>query len=126
MVMSIIQQKIIISQFSNLSTNQRVHMADPAMNYVLNPFEGKLNTEYCRSTGNKIYLQATKEIDKESNKLDISISNDKYIVDHFLIQSNKYGRGSLGFMVETGVGTNNIFRQIQKIQVADIHHKSHG
>ena len=38
----------------------------------------------------KIYLQAMKEIDKEDDKLDISFSNDKDIIDIFLILANKY------------------------------------
>ena len=42
-------------------------------------------------TGIKLYLQGTKEIDKEADKLDISVSNAKYIVGHFLSLANKYG-----------------------------------
>ena len=29
-------------------------------------------------------------------------------------------------MVETGAGTNNIFRQVEKIQLSDIHHQVNG
>ena len=29
-------------------------------------------------------------------------------------------------MVDTGVGTKNIFRQVKKFQIADINHQSHG
>ena len=58
-------------------------MADSDMNYVFSPFEGKLNTGDPQVI--KFYRQAKKEIDKESNKLDIPVSNAKDIVDHFLI-----------------------------------------
>ena len=37
------------------------------------------------STGLKMYVQATKEIDKEYDKLDILILNDKYIIDNFSV-----------------------------------------
>ena len=29
-------------------------------------------------------------------------------------------------MVETGAGTNNIFRQVDHIQLSDIHHQAYG
>ena len=68
-----------------------------AVNYVLSPFEGNINTGY--PTGLKIYLQATKYIDKETDKLDVSVSNVKDIVDNFISLANKYGLGFLVFMV---------------------------
>ena len=42
-----------------------------AVNHVLNPFEGNTNLGY--PTGLKLYLQATIEIDKETDKLNISV-----------------------------------------------------
>ena len=59
------------------------------VNYLLSPFEGNINTEY--PTGLKIYLQATKEIDKETEKIYISVLNAKDIIYHFLSLSKKYG-----------------------------------
>ena len=44
-------------------------MADPVVNYVLSPSEGNTNIGYPQER--KIYLQSTKEIDKEYDKLDI-------------------------------------------------------
>ena len=44
-------------------------MAAPVLNCVLIPFEGNKNPGYPQRP--KIYLQATKDIDKESGKLDI-------------------------------------------------------
>ena len=35
--------------------------------------------------GIKIYLQDKKDIDKESDKLDISVSNSKDTIDHFSV-----------------------------------------
>ena len=72
------QEQILINKFNNLSTNQQAPMEAPFMNYVLIPSEGKINPGYPQ--GLKIYSQSTKEIDKESNKLDISVSNAKYII----------------------------------------------
>ena len=42
-----------------------------AVNYLLSPFEGNINDG--DRMGLKLYLQATKEIYKETNKLDISV-----------------------------------------------------
>ena len=94
------------------------------VNYLLSPFKGNTNTGYPQ--GLKLYLWATKEIDKEAEKLDISVSNAKYIIDHFPSLAKKYGWGSLAFMVYTGAGAMNIFRQVYQIQFADMHHQAHG
>ena len=63
-------------------------MADSDMNYVFSPFEGKLNTGDPQVI--KFYLQAKKEIDKESYKLYISVLNAKDIIDHFLNLAKTY------------------------------------
>ena len=63
-------------------------------------------------TGIKLFLQATKDIDKETDKLDNYVSNDKDIIDHFIGLANKYGWIRLAFMVNTGTGINNIFRVV--------------
>ena len=41
------------------------------MKYVLNSFKGDINTGYPQ--GLKLYFQATNQIDKEADKLDISV-----------------------------------------------------
>ena len=99
-------------------------MDGPVVNYVISPFERNIN--YGDSQGLKFYLQSTKEIDQEENRLDISVSNCKDIIDHFISLANKYGWGRLLFMGGTGVGANNIFRQVYQIQISDIHHQAHG
>ena len=66
------------------------------MNFVLSPIEGKISPGY--PTGIKLYLQETNEIDKETGKLDMSVSNAKYIVDHFLSLANKFGWGRLALV----------------------------
>ena len=81
------------------------------VNCVLRPFEGYINHGY--PTGIKIYLQATKEIDKETDKLDISASNSKDIIDNFLSLDNKYGWGRLAFVLGTADGPRNIFRVVE-------------
>ena len=58
------------------------------VNYLLSPFEGNINNRHPK--GIKMYLQATKYIDKEADKLDISVSNVKFITDHFLSLTKKY------------------------------------
>ena len=91
--------------------------------YVLIPFEENINPGDPK--GIKLYLQATREIDKESDKLDITVSNTKDIIDNFISLYKKYGWKHLEFMVETGAGTNKIFWQVDQIHMADMHHKSH-
>ena len=68
-------------------------MVDPVVNYVLIPFEGDINPG--DPQGLKLYLQSTKEIFEEVEKLDIPVSNAKDIIDYFLSLSNKYGWGRL-------------------------------
>ena len=59
-----------------------------AVNFVLISFEANIYPgDPIRI---KLYLQATKEIDKDTYKIDISISNVKDIVDQFLVLANKY------------------------------------
>ena len=81
-----------------------------AMNDVRISFQGNINPD--DPTGIKIYLQATKGIDKETDKLDVSVSNVKDIVDNFLSLANKYGLGFLVFTVGLSAGTMNIFRVV--------------
>ena len=59
------------------------------VNYLINPLEGNINPG--DATGTKIYFQETKEIDKETDNLDISVSNSKEIIDPFLRLDNKNG-----------------------------------
>ena len=84
--------------------------SDPDVNYIIIPFEGNMNPVY--QQGIKLYLQTTKYIDNEDEKLDILVSNAEDIIYYFLIIANKYSWGRLVFMVETGTGENNIFRQV--------------
>ena len=84
-------------------------MAD-LVNCILSLFEEKINPGDI--TGIKLYLQATKEIYKEDDKLDIPVSNAKDIIDDFLSLANKYGSGRFSFIVQTGAGAKNIFRQV--------------
>ena len=71
MALTSLQAQIFINKFNNLNTNQQVHMDATAVNYVLSPFEGNINPLYI--TGIKLIFQATKYIDKENNKLYISV-----------------------------------------------------
>ena len=64
-----------------------------AVKYALSPFERNINPGY--PTGIKLYPQATKEIDKETCKLDISISNSNDIIDHFLSLDKNMAGGAL-------------------------------
>ena len=38
---------------------------------------------------------------------------------------NKYGWRRLVFVVDTSAGLNNISRQVEQIQILDMHHQSH-
>ena len=82
-----------------------------AVNDVLRLFYWIINPG--DSTGIKNYLQATKERDKETDKLDISVSNSKDIVNHFLILALKNVLGRLKFMVGSDTGTEKIFRVVE-------------
>ena len=99
-------------------------MTATVVNYMLRIFERNINPEYPK--GIKIYLKETKDIDKESDKLDISVSNTKDIIDYFLIWDNKYVLVSLAFMVETSAVPNNIFMQVEHIKIADINYQAYG
>ena len=66
-----------MNQLKNLNITQQVHMSAP-VNYLLNPFEGNIN--HGDPKGLKIYLKAKEEIDKEADKVDISVSNPKDII----------------------------------------------
>ena len=82
----------------------------PYVNYLLKPFAGNKNNG--DTTRIKLYLQSTKEVDKEFVKLDIPVSNSKDIIYHFLSISKKYVWGHLASVVKTGAGTKNIFRVV--------------
>ena len=71
--------------------------SDPDVNYIIIPFEGNMNPVY--QQGIKLYLQTTKYIDNEDEKLDILVSNAEDIIYYFLIIANKYSWGRLVFMV---------------------------
>ena len=68
MILTKRQSQIIINKFNNLSINKPGQMADWA-NYVIIPFEGKINLGYPQ--GIKIYLQATKDTENKADKFDI-------------------------------------------------------
>ena len=69
MVLSRSQSRILTNQFSNISINQQVQMDYPVLNYVLSPFLENINHGYPK--GFKLYLQFTKYIYKETEKLHI-------------------------------------------------------
>ena len=66
MLLTIREAQLLINKFNNININQQVQMADP-INYMLRTFEGNINTGY--PTGIKLYIQWTKWIDKETDKL---------------------------------------------------------
>ena len=80
------------------------------MKYLLRPFEE--NIHFGDPTGIKLYVQATKDMDKETDKLDVSVSNTKDIIEHFLRLSNKHVWVSHAFVVNNGTGEKNVFRVI--------------
>ena len=96
-----IQHQEIIAQFGNLGVNQPVKLQvqnmESSMNYVMSLFEGNIKPGY--SQGLKLYLQETREIEMEADKLDISVSNTKDSIYHFLSLATKYYWGILAFVV---------------------------
>ena len=75
--------------------------------------------------GIKLYILATKEIYKEADKLDISVSNVKYIIYHFLSITKKYDWERLAFMVVTATVPKNICSLVVQIHLTDIPHQAH-
>ena len=71
---------------NSISLNQTFQITDP-VKYVLSPFEGNTNPGYPLVL--RLYLQEIKEIDKETDKLDTLVSNDKDIIDNFSVQLTK-------------------------------------
>ena len=67
MVLTIRQAPLLINQFNHLNINQPVQISP--VNYMLSPFEGNINPG--DSTGIKLYFQAAKDKDKQTDKLDI-------------------------------------------------------
>ena len=94
------------------------------MDYVLSPFEGNITPGDLQ--GQIKYPQLKKKIYKEADKLDISVSNYKDIIDNLLSLANKYSWGLLLLMVNTGLGVKKIFHKVEKIRVAYMHHQAHG
>ena len=76
--------------------------------------------------GLKLYLQKTKEIDKETDNIYLLYSNNKYIIVRFLSLSNKYGWGRFAFMVNAGTGANKKFRVVEHILLENIQDQAYG
>ena len=95
-----------------------------AVNYVLSPFEGNINLG--DPTGINLYLQTIKQINKENDKIDISDSYDKDIVDNFITLANKYDWERLEFMLNTVTGAKNTFRLVEHFLLEDINNQAHG
>ena len=58
--------------------------------------------------------------------MDISVSNAKDIIDHFLSLNKKYVQGRLVSMVDTGTDAKNIFWRLDHIKITDMYHQAHG
>ena len=86
-------------------------MTDTFVNNVLISFEWNKNPGYRQCLN--IYLQSKKEIDKEYDKLNVSVSFVKDIIDNFLILGNKYFWGRHEFIVGPGSNEQDIFRQVE-------------
>ena len=65
------QAHIILNYFCNLSINQQVHIAAPVVNYVISPSEGNISAE--DPQGYQSLSLIKRQIDKEYDKLDISV-----------------------------------------------------
>ena len=81
--------QLLMAQLNNLNVNTCVQNMVAAVNCVLSPSKERINPIDTHEI--KKYFQATKKIEKDAYKLDISVSNAKDIVEHVLILANKYG-----------------------------------
>ena len=98
-------------------------MVDP-VNYMVSLFEWNINTGDTQEI--ILYHQATKEIDREYDKSDISVSNAKNTIYHFISLVNKYVWERLGLMVDNDADAKNIFWKVEQIQIVDMHHQPYG
>ena len=125
MVLTRAQQAYIFVQSTVLRANQpsqqilqvkqqNMPVNTAQVNYVLSPFTRNINLGDTQEL--KLYLQATKEIKKET-KNDVFVSNAKDVVDHFLVFANKYGWACLTFRVATADGVKNIFWLVENISL---------
>ena len=71
MILKFLLAQMLMNLFKHLNINQPVYMA--AVFYFISPLEENIHP--VDPMGLKIYLQAAKEIDKETEKLDSSVSN---------------------------------------------------
>ena len=92
-----------------------------AVNYVLSLFQGNINPGY--PTGIKLYLRSTKEIYKETDKLDTSVSNSKDIAYYLLSLAKKYVWVCLTLMVGKSSGAKNVFRVVEQVKLEEIQKK---
>ena len=69
MVLTSLQEQTLINWLNHIDINQPVQME--SVNFLFRTFEGNIDPGY--PTDLKLYLQATKEIDTETDKLDISV-----------------------------------------------------
>ena len=61
-----------------MQNNKPVHITVALqVNYLIIPFEGNINP-------GEQYLQETRYTEKNTDKLDTSVSNAEYIINHFL------------------------------------------
>ena len=60
--------------------------------------------QYCRFAGAQTIYFINKGYKKQTDKLDIKVSNTKDTVEHFISLVKKYDWGCLSFMVQTSAG----------------------
>ena len=89
MVLKTRQAQSLMEKSNNLHVNTQVQIILDHVNSVLIQFEGKTNTGYPQ--GPQIYIQEKRYKENKYDKLDISVSNAKDIIDHFISIDNKHG-----------------------------------
>ena len=75
-------------------------MDAPVLKYVLITLEGNINPGYMQEL--KMYLKLKKDKDKEAEKKDVSVSNSKDIIDHFLIIAKNMAGDALNSWYKLG------------------------
>ena len=93
--------------------------------FALCQFEQDINPG--DSTGLKLYLQATKEIEKEEDCLEVSVSNAKDVLDYFTALASRFGWARLTNRIAVdGDETKSIFKQVESLSVEDLKYQAWG
>ena len=88
------------------------------VNFLLGLFKGKKNLKDTQVI--ETYLQAMKEIKKETENIYVSVSSTKYILGHLhhLVKQNGWAHTYLGYRLQMKI--EKTFRQVKNISTSNM------